>query len=100
MAKQRKAAQEPPKYEPSYTIDEFCRVECISVEYYYKLKKLGRTPREMRLGGLIRITHRARLDWQRARENPTGEEKKEVERQDERLRERARRAGFKSGAEA
>lgn len=41
----------------SSSIDEFCASEGISRGQYYKLRKEGRGPREMRLAGqLVRIT--------------------------------------------
>jgi predicted DNA-binding transcriptional regulator AlpA len=58
----------------SFTIDEFCRVEKISRAFYYKLKKQGRGPREMKLGpGAKRISGQARRDWHRQREAEAAE---------------------------
>ena len=78
--------------EPSYTIGEFCRAERISLPTFYKLKRLGLGPREMRNGALIRISHQARVDWQRARENPAGEEAVAVLKSAEAIRARSRAA--------
>ena len=55
-------------FEPSYTIQEFCYAERISKPKYYELKHAGLGPREMRHSGTIRISHQARLEWQRQRE--------------------------------
>jgi predicted DNA-binding transcriptional regulator AlpA len=66
------------KHEPSYTIREFCAAEGITTPTFYKLKKQGLGPKEMRLGTAVRISHRARLAWQRARENPKGKEAEAV----------------------
>jgi hypothetical protein len=79
-------------HEPSYTIDEFCLVERMTPPTYYKLKALGLGPREMRSGTLVRISHQARLDWQRARENPKGEEAVAVHETAQAMRARAHAA--------
>jgi hypothetical protein len=54
--------------EPSYTIAEFCDAENICRGMYYKLKRAGKGPREMAVGTHKRISHAARIDWQRDRE--------------------------------
>jgi hypothetical protein len=79
-------------HESSYTIREFCRVERITPPTYYKLRAQGLGPREMRTGTLVRITHRARLDWHWARENPTGAEAEAVHKTAEVMRARSRAA--------
>jgi hypothetical protein len=81
-----------PPFEPSYTIDSFCEAENFTKPYYFKLKKEGRGPREMRDGRLIRITHKARLDWQKEREKWSAAQAQI----DEILRARARTANAKS----
>jgi hypothetical protein len=48
-------------FEPSYTVDEFCNAERISRVALYD-------PRFYFNGRCRRITHKARLDWQGARE--------------------------------
>jgi hypothetical protein len=53
---------------PSETIDEFCKSERISRRHYYYLKTMGKGPREMRLGRIVRITPEAKADWRRERE--------------------------------
>ena len=83
-----------PIIDPSYTIAEFCAAEHITAPTFYKLKRAGLGPKEMRHGAAIRISHRARLEWQEAREKPTEEQHKI----DERLRERARAISTKSVA--
>jgi hypothetical protein len=55
-------------YEPSYSVDEFCAVERMSRVSLYEHWKLGKEPRFYLNGRCRRITHRARLDWQRERE--------------------------------
>jgi hypothetical protein len=52
----------------SYTINEFCAAERQSRAKFYDDLKNGRGPRIYRNGTQIRITHQARLDWQRQRE--------------------------------
>jgi hypothetical protein len=79
----------------SYTIEEFCQAEKISAPTYYELRKKGLAPREMRMGGqLIRISHRARLDWHKKLESPT----KATRAQAATLRERALHAVKRSVA--
>jgi hypothetical protein len=56
------------KVEPSQTIPEFCESERISIGLYYKLKRRGLGPREMKLGKSVRITPSARGDWHRRME--------------------------------
>lgn len=64
-----------------FTIDEFCQRNGISRFTYHKLKNQGRGPREMALGGVIRITPKAEADWQRAREMPKDAEARLIERE-------------------
>jgi len=90
------ATPQPHVTEPSYTIREFCLAERMSTPTYYKLKNLGLGPREMRKGAAISISHRARLDWQLARENPTGAEAEAVREAEDGLRNRSRAAAAKS----
>jgi predicted DNA-binding transcriptional regulator AlpA len=51
--------------DPSLSIQQFCDAEGLSRGLYYKLKKQGRTPRELRIDAVIRITHQARIEWRR-----------------------------------
>lgn len=63
--------------EPSYTIPEFCAAERISEPYYYKLRAEGRGPKEMRSGErCVRISHRARLEYQKRLEAEDASEQK------------------------
>jgi hypothetical protein len=55
-------------FEPSYTVDEFCNAERISRVALYDMWRQGRGPRFYFNGRCRRITHKARLDWQGARE--------------------------------
>ena len=56
-------------YEPSYTVDEFCKAERISRVKLYEAWKIGRGPRFYKNGRCRRITHAARLEWQREMES-------------------------------
>ncbi len=53
---------------PSETIDEFCIAERISRGMYYKLKRMGKGPREMAIGTHKRISPEAHAGWRRERE--------------------------------
>jgi hypothetical protein len=55
-------------HEPSYTVDEFCKAERVSRVKLYELWKRGEGPRFYLNGRCRRITHAARMDWQRAME--------------------------------
>jgi hypothetical protein len=52
----------------SLTINEFCRAEKISRSMLYQAWSEGWGPTFYRVGVTRRITHRARLEWQRERE--------------------------------
>jgi hypothetical protein len=49
----------------SYTPEEFCEAERISRGMLYKLWARGEGPAFYRVGNRPRITHEARLAWQR-----------------------------------
>ena len=49
----------------AFSIEEFCRRHSISVPFYYKLRDLGLTPREMEKGARVLITREAAADWRR-----------------------------------
>ena len=66
-ARNRKAANAAVN-DPSYTIDEFCAAERMSRSMLYKAWAQGWGPVFYRVGVTRRITHRARLEWQRQRE--------------------------------
>ena len=64
----------------SFSINQFCQRHHISRAKYFGMRKAGIGPIEMRLGvGTVRITREAELDWQRARQSPTGDELAEIE---------------------
>jgi hypothetical protein len=50
------------------TIQSFCESEAISESLYFKLKRLGKGPREMLVEGSVRISPEAKADWRRERE--------------------------------
>lgn len=52
----------------SLTIKEFCRAERISRSMLYRAWSEGWGPKFYRVGVTRRITHRARIEWQRERE--------------------------------
>ena len=54
--------------DPTLSVQEFCVAERISRSALYQLWREGRGPRFYKLGRCRRITHAARLDWQRERE--------------------------------
>jgi hypothetical protein len=74
------------------SIDDFCRRQKISVATYYKLKKRGLGPVELRFANIIRITPEAEAAWRTARENPVGAEAEDITARDEAMRARAQRA--------
>ena len=47
----------------SQTLSEFCDAENFSLPYYFKLRRLGLGPEELRINGLIRIVPEARVEW-------------------------------------
>jgi hypothetical protein len=54
--------------DPSYTVEEFCAAERMSRSMLYKARAEGWGPNFYWVGVTRRITHRARLEWQRQRE--------------------------------
>jgi hypothetical protein len=74
MSLEQTARQRTPVYEPSYTVDEFCHAERISRSMIYKAWQEGWGPRFYLNGVSRRITHAARLEWQRQREEHAARE--------------------------
>jgi hypothetical protein len=73
MAKSRTdfaAVSPPPRL--ALSIREFCWAHSISAGFYFKLKKRGEGPREMKLGARTLISFEAATEWRRARENRHG----------------------------
>jgi predicted DNA-binding transcriptional regulator AlpA len=54
------------------SIREFCEAHGISEGFFYKLKKQGEGPREMKVGARTLITFESAAEWRRARENRRG----------------------------
>jgi hypothetical protein len=57
---------------------------------------MGLGPKEMRFGGVVRISHQAELEWQKARENPTEAEAEILRKAATARRERAVKAASKA----
>jgi predicted DNA-binding transcriptional regulator AlpA len=51
--------------DPSFTIDEFCALEKMGRSTLYKLWSKGQGPTYYKAGASVRITGKARRDWQR-----------------------------------
>jgi hypothetical protein len=87
--------------EPSSSIDGFCKLEDISPASYYKLRDKGLGPEEMRIPGtaLIRITARARRQWQQRMAELASEHAAEMAEQAQARSARASHAG-KLGAQS
>ena len=62
----------------SYTIPEFCEAERFSQSFYFKIRKQGLGPREMRIGSAVRISEEARLEWRREREQASRNDRVEA----------------------
>jgi hypothetical protein len=55
--------EKPPSSDGSKTIEEFCSDHRLSRSFYYKMKRLGVGPDEMRHGTAVRITREAEKRW-------------------------------------
>ncbi|WP_202639061.1 hypothetical protein [Bradyrhizobium sp. CCBAU 051011] len=53
----------------AFSIREFCEAHGISEGFFYKLKKQGESPREMKVGTRTLISFESAAEWRRAREN-------------------------------
>ena len=60
----------PPLPTPrlALSIPEFCKAHGISEGFFYKLKKQGEGPREMKVGARTLISFESAAEWRRARE--------------------------------
>ena len=58
----------PPTPRLVLSISEFCEAHGISEGFFYKLKKQGEGPREMKVGTRTLITFESAAEWRRARE--------------------------------
>jgi predicted DNA-binding transcriptional regulator AlpA len=61
----------PPVERLAYSVDEFCLAVGISRWTYYKMKKEGTGPREMRIGDRSFISIEAAREWCERRTEPT-----------------------------
>jgi hypothetical protein len=57
----------------AYSIETFCVRHSISVPQYYKMRKLGLTPVEFRVGTRVLISRESAAAWRRERELATQE---------------------------
>ena len=48
-----------------FTVEQFCLDHQISPAFYYKLRKQGRGPAEIKLGSLTRISPESAAAWRR-----------------------------------
>jgi hypothetical protein len=64
----------------SWTVDEFCARHSLSKSTYYALKQRGRTPRELIIGRIRRITLAAEAEWLEAVEQPDQHDIESTER--------------------
>jgi hypothetical protein len=60
-----KGSPMPDHESESYTVSTFCAAEHISRAMLYKLWSQGQGPRYYMVGNRRRITHQARIEWQR-----------------------------------
>jgi predicted DNA-binding transcriptional regulator AlpA len=79
MAKSRtQFATGPPAPRLALSIREFCDALGISEGLYFKLKKQGEGPREMKVGARTLISLESAAEWRRTRENQHGEGRREL----------------------
>ena len=62
----------PPTPRLALSISEFCKAHGISEGFFYKLKKQGEGPREMKVGARTLISLKSAAEWRRAREGQQG----------------------------
>ena len=72
MPKSRTQSAVPPTPRLALSIPEFCEAHGISEGFFYKLKKQGEGPREMKVGARTLITFESAAEWRRTRENQHG----------------------------
>ena len=63
MPRSRVEAAHPPPVRLALSVPEFCEAFRISRDFYYKLKRQGRAPREMKLGNRTLISLEAAAEW-------------------------------------
>jgi len=57
----------------AFSIEAFCTRHSISIPQYYKMRKLGLTPVEFRVGTRVLVSKESAAAWRRAREEATRE---------------------------
>jgi hypothetical protein len=57
--------REIPDDDRSLTIDEFCQLNHMSRTFYFRLRKQGNGPEEMRFGAHVRITPESNERWRK-----------------------------------
>jgi predicted DNA-binding transcriptional regulator AlpA len=62
------AVSSSPTPRMALSIPEFCKAHGISEGFFYKLKKQGDGPREMKVGARTLISLESASEWRRARE--------------------------------
>jgi hypothetical protein len=78
----------------SFTVDEFCARNRLSLPKYHKLKNEGRGPAEMRLGlQMVRISAAAEVEWQQRMSDPSGPEAERRREMEARAKARGKHAG-------
>ena len=70
----------PPQPTPrlALSIPEFCAAHGISEGFFYKLKKQGKGPREMKVGARTLITFESAAEWRLTREKQPGRGHREL----------------------
>jgi predicted DNA-binding transcriptional regulator AlpA len=68
----------PPTPRLALSIPEFCEAHGISEGFFYKLKKQGEGPREMKVGARTLITFESAAEWRRARENQHRQDRRRI----------------------
>jgi predicted DNA-binding transcriptional regulator AlpA len=68
MPKSRTESPPLPTPRLALSIPEFCEAHGISEGLFYKLKKQGEGPREMKVGARTLISFESAAEWRRARE--------------------------------
>jgi predicted DNA-binding transcriptional regulator AlpA len=70
------------------SIPEFCKAHGISEGLFYKLKRHGEGPREMKVGSRTLISFESAAEWRRTRENQHGRKHRDVRFDDRSARHR------------
>jgi predicted DNA-binding transcriptional regulator AlpA len=71
MSRRRKATRRHlPQDVDCYSVVEFCRRHGISRPHFYRLRRLGLTPPELRLGTRLLISRESAEAWRRERSQP------------------------------